>query len=107
MDSSRICGAIQDAARPCSRHHSVLEYNLSVDEDRGHTLRVLVWLLEGRHIADGFRIEDDDVGFHSRTENAAIGKPDALCRVRGHLANRVFERENLDVAHVSAEDAGE
>ena len=62
-------------------------------------------LLERVRLADRRRIEDRDVGGKPFANLAAIAQAENLRRQRRHLANGVFERQHLLVAHVVAEHA--
>ena len=68
---------------------------------------VLVRPLERREVADRRRIEDRDVGLHPFAQDAAIGEADPLRGKRRHLADRVLERDHLQLPHVAAEHARE
>src|SRR4051794_34872274 len=63
--------------------------NLSTIDD-GNTIhkhvadprRELLWLLVGRVVDDGIRVEDSDIGIHAGSQKAAFIQPNALRRER-------------------------
>src|SRR5688572_22101911 len=79
--SPRVPAAIEYSTGPRGCHRPVLERNFTVDDDDRHALRVLVWLLECRGVMNGGRVEDDNVGLHALSKDAAIHEADALCRI--------------------------
>src|SRR3954465_8597566 len=81
-------------------HRAVAQHDLAVHHDIDDPLPKLVRLLVRREIAHVRFVEHDDVCFHPRTQNAAIADADAIRGLRRHLAHRLFEREELLVAHV-------
>src|SRR5438034_11748502 len=61
-------------------------------------------IVEGRDIANRYRIEDGDIRDHSRPENAAVIQVNARGRLRCHLADRFFKREEVLLSNVLAEN---
>src|SRR5438067_1795125 len=88
-------------------HASVAQLDDAVDEDEPNAVGQLRGILVRRTIDDRSRIEYGDVGGHARCKVAAIDHADRVGRQRGHLANRVFPREHVLLAHVASEHARE
>src|SRR5438132_64 len=71
----------------------LLQHDLAVDQHVRNSFRVMLRLVERRGVADGRRIEDDEVGLQTRAQDSAILQADAPCRQRGHSAHCFFERK--------------
>src|SRR5215813_10669305 len=84
---------------------SLLYHDLAVDDHVIDSGGVLLRLLEGRAVDDGFLVEDHDVGGHSRPQQAAIPKVEGLRGQRTHLADRFFQADQPLIADVNAQDA--
>src|SRR5688572_17421779 len=74
--ASALGGPKEHLSRPGGGHGPALVDDLPIDDDVGETGRVLVGLLERRHVPDPGRIEHRDVRLHAGTQDAPVGKAD-------------------------------
>src|SRR5687767_9667449 len=63
-----------------------------------------MWLFERRLIADPRLIEDHEVGREAFADLTAIPEIEGLGRQGSHLPDRVLERDDLQLANVTAQD---
>ena len=68
----------------------------------GQLLRIVV----GCGVADGLRVEADQIGGHPGADEPTVREPEPLRREGRHLPDRVLPREDSELAHVDAEVAG-
>ena len=94
---------IQNASRPCRGHRALLEHYLSIDYDQRDAFRILVGLFVRRAVAHRVGIENGDICFQTFSNDAAIQQSEPLRRERGHLPDRVFESDDLQLTNVTAE----
>ena len=86
---------------------ALVQHHLAVHEHGVDSHRILKRILERRLVGDGRGIEDHQVGPLAFLDRAAIGEAEDAGRQRRHLADRFFERNHLQLAHVAAEHARE
>ena len=72
-----------------------------------HAGRILMRLGVGGVVLDLGRVEHDDVGKVARLQQAPLRQPQVRGRQAGQLADGLFQRNDLLVAHVLAQQAGE
>src|SRR5204862_2856784 len=76
---------VQRTAGVCAGVLAVLDGHGAVDDDRVDADGKLVRLVVGRAVADGLRIENDDVGEVAVFQETAIGDLQLFRRKAGHL----------------------
>src|SRR5690606_32838391 len=86
---------------------AVLEGDLTIHDHGGDTRGKGAGVGIGSARGDGRGIEQHDVRRQPRHQPAAIGKAEMCGGKAGHLADRLFEREEFEVAAVVAEHARE
>jgi len=67
------------------------------DDDVREALGVLARRGEGRAVADGLRVEDDDIGKGAGSEPAAVLQLEMVGGQAGHLADHLRQRHGLAV----------
>src|SRR6185437_7330617 len=77
---------------------------LAVHQDVVDSDREFIGILPGRAVRDPSRIEYRDVRDVIRSDAAAGRKPEEARRCGGCFAHGLFERQELGLAHVKAED---
>src|SRR5258708_12458457 len=82
-----------------------MNYGYGMQQYVIHCMGKLIRIVEGREIAHGRGIEDNNVGTNSGFENSAVGKAQTLGWQGGHLADSVFERQNFFFANIFAQYA--
>ena len=106
--AQRAPAAVADARRlpvatgSCGAVVAAFSYN-HVPDPHGISVRVVV----GRDIRDAGRVEDHEVRPRADADLATVAEAQMPRRERGHLPNRVLEREDSLVAHVASEHARE
>src|SRR5262245_53430498 len=85
---------------------TVLNHCYSIYEDVLDAGWVLVRLSKSRPFADGFGVEDDEIGFHANGEPATVTKAEAVGGHRGHLADGGGQVKDAALADVITEEAG-
>ena len=85
----------------------VVEHDAAVDDDGGDADRILERIGERRAIGDRRRIEDHEVGRQPVLDQPAIGDVQLRRGQAAHLVDRLFERDDVFLAHVLAEHARE
>src|SRR5712692_7694028 len=88
-------------------HLFIPQHRHSVDDHIDHALAEVMWILVCCDITNASRIEDHDIRLHAWAQNATVAELRAVGRLRGHLANGLFEREQLFVADVMSQNARE
>jgi len=78
-----------------------------VDQDVRDALGVGVGLSERGAVANRRRVEDDEVGLHPGSHEAAIEQADARRREGCHLAHRPFQAQDALLPDVDAQHPGE
>jgi len=96
--------ATQDPACGDAGEFPVLIFNLAVDDGVVDALGELVGLRESGMVDDGLRIKDGYVGKVAGFQQTATVEMFALGGKRSDLANRRFERQEMSVADVMAEE---
>ena len=96
-----------DAARRGAGVLAVAEHLHAVDEDVHHARGVLMRRFERGVILDGRRVEDGDVGEVAGRQSAALADLEIGGGQRGQAADGLFERDDLLVARVFAQEPGE
>src|SRR5688572_29319870 len=86
---------------------AVAQRGSAIDDHGRDSHRILKGTLEGGRVSDAGGVEDHDIGGEPRLEPSAIIQAHTRCGNRGHLPDRVAERERLPLAHVTTEDACE
>src|SRR5581483_67389 len=86
---------------------AVLEHLRAVDPDVADADRILMGFVVCRAIRDRVRVEDDDVGELACGKAPTIFDLQRVGRQRRQLSNRFFERDDVLVAHVLAEQPRE
>jgi hypothetical protein len=97
----------QSPAGPGREDLAVSEHWLAVDQDVTHPDRVTPGILVAGDITDRGRVEDDQIGERPRDQPTTIGQPQRVRRQRGHLADRLGEREQAQIAAAVTEDPSE
>jgi hypothetical protein len=98
-------GSREHSTAALARRFAVAERDRAVDDDVADAFRQLRRILVGRAIDHGIRIEDRDIGGHSRRDEPAIDHPDRVRRQRRHLADRILPGEHALLANIASEDA--
>src|SRR5437764_2041377 len=84
---------------------AVAQHRGPVDDDVADALGEVVRVFVRGDVADGPRIEDDDVRLLAGGEDAAVREAGARRSERRHLPHRLLQRKQMLVADVVAEDA--
>src|SRR4051794_33974655 len=84
------------------RHRAVVQNDSTINDDIEDAFAEMMRIFVGGDVADLCGIEDDHIRLHARTEHAAIGEVRAIGSLRCRLTHRLFEREEMLVAHVMA-----
>src|SRR5262245_26257500 len=90
-------------AGPDARALALVEHDLAVDNHGVDADGILKWILEGRAIGDGSRVEQHEIGGLARRDRSTIAEAEDRRWKRRHLADRLLEREHLLLAHVASE----
>src|SRR5262245_44785582 len=106
MDPSPPRYVAQRMPGPGIRVLPILHHRDPIDKDVSDAGRILVRSREGGGVLDRGGVEDDDVGPAALAEEAAVSEAEGGGGERGHLADGVFEAQELEVADVAGEDAG-
>ncbi len=86
-------------------HLIVLKHRRAIYDHVTDAQRKLVRLVECRLIDDRVLVEDHDVSREAFANQSAIAKPKRLRRQRSHLSDRIFERDQFQLANVASEHA--
>ena len=62
-----------------------------------------MWLIERRLIDDRVLVEDDEISRKAFANQSAISKSERLRRQRSHFSDRVFERNQFQLANIAPE----
>ncbi len=95
---STVPGAEEGPPGPGAGDLSLVHDQLAVHRHERDALAVVQRVLEGGAVAHRQRIEGHQVGGHAGAKDAAVEEPHAARRQRGHLADRLLERQQLLVA---------
>ncbi len=79
----------QRLSRSCPRVGSVFDDDHAVHDDVIDSDRVVLWIVLGGVGTHCFRVENNDIGPKTISQNAPVGQAEPLRRERGHLANRL------------------
>src|SRR5258705_8762721 len=90
-------------SRPSLRINVVFHHDHAVDEDILEPGGIMMRVLERGSFLDFLRIKCNEVGPVSRLHQAAIGNPISGGRQRSHSADGIFEAQQSELTHVTAE----
>src|SRR5262249_44105785 len=76
----------------------------TVDEDIGNAFGILAWIFIAGALANGLGVEYDNIGSFARLQYPTVTQMQDLCREAGHLADRLFMREQTQIACVMPQD---
>ena len=76
----------------------------TVDEDIGDTLRILTRVFIAGALANSLGVEDDDIGRVAGLQNPAVTQVQNRRWEAGHLADRLFKREQTQIAAVMSQN---
>src|SRR3984957_3548720 len=98
----------QHDARRRAGVRCVIDHKHAVDDDTGvRAARVVVRVGVGREVGEIVGVEDRDIGTPALREKAAVAQLQRLRRRAGHLVDRRFERQQVLLADIAADDARE
>src|ERR1041385_1695071 len=83
------------------RHLIVLKHRRAIHNHKTNPYWKLVRLVESRLIRDRVLVEDDQVRRESLSNQTTIAKSKCLRRQRRHFPNRVLQRDQLQLAHIT------
>src|SRR6266581_3657869 len=76
----------------------------TIDEDIGNTFGILTWVFIAGALANNLRIEHDDIGRFAGLQHPAVTQMQDLCGETCHLADRLFECEQTQIAAVMSQN---
>ena len=87
--------------------NAILDHDDTVDHDRGAaSARISMRICIGRAVVKISGIEDRHVGAITFAQQTAISELERARARAGHLVHGALEREDAELAHVMADDAG-
>src|SRR4029453_18311845 len=86
--------------RVCTRRATASNNGTTIDEDIGHAFGILARVFIAGAFANSLGIEYDDIGRFAGLQHSTVAQMQDLCGETGHLADRLFEREQPQVAGV-------
>src|SRR5580692_12966242 len=84
---------------------AMVDHDLAVHDHEINSVRRDVGMLVSRAVLNFVVVEDCDVRPESFAYEAAVGDPHPRGRPGSHLANRVFERQRVRLAHIPGNHA--
>src|SRR5688500_9374454 len=97
----------EDAAGALRAHAAVVHDDGAVDEDVGNSRRIAMGVGVRGLVLDGAGVQHGEVGEVAGLHEASLAQADAGGGHAGHLVDGRLQREELAVARVLAEHAGE
>src|SRR5712691_10173399 len=94
----------QHPPRECVRHPLFLQHWNPIDNHIDDAFAEVMRILVSCHVTNAGGIEYDDIRLHARPKEAAVGELRAVGCLRGHLAHRFLQSEELLIANVMTED---
>src|SRR5947208_15996385 len=71
---------------------------------RGNTFGILTWVFIARALANSLGVEHDDIGRFAGLQHPAVTQVQDLCGETCHLADRLFECEQTQIAAVMSQN---
>src|SRR5215510_2827757 len=90
--------------RACPRRAATSNDRTTIDEDIGNAFGILARVFIAGALANSLGVEDDDIGRFARLQHSTVTQMQDLCGETGHLADRLFEREQTQIAGVMAQN---
>src|SRR5438477_9329797 len=75
-----------------------------IDEDVGNAFGILAWVFIAGAFANGPGVEHDDIGSAAGLQRPTVTQMQDLGGKTGHLADRLFKREQLQIAGVMSQN---
>src|SRR6266581_8563192 len=76
----------------------------TIDEDIGNTFGILARVFIAGTLANGLGVEHDDIGRFAGLQQPAVTQMQDLCGETCHLADRLFECEQTQLAAVMSQN---
>src|SRR5712691_8694328 len=76
----------------------------AIDEDVGKAFGILARVFIARALANGLGVEHDDIGSFAGLQYPTVTQMQDICGKTGHLADRLFEREQPQIAGVVSQN---
>src|SRR5919109_1459702 len=76
----------------------------AIDEDVGNAFGILARVFIAGALANSLWIEHDDISRFAGLQHPAVTQMQDLCGEAGHLADRLFEREQTKIAAVMSQN---
>src|SRR5262245_61761738 len=90
--------------RAFTRRLATSKDGTTIDEDIGKAFRILARVFIAGALANSLGVEHDDIGRFAGLQHPAVTQMQDLCGETGHLADRLFEREQTQIAAVMSQN---
>src|SRR5262245_10393329 len=90
--------------RAFARRLATSNDGMTIDEDIGKTFGILARVFIAGALANNLRVEHDDIGGFAGLQHPAVTQMQNRCGEAGHLADRLFEREQTQITAVMSQN---
>ena len=93
--------------RACTRRAATSHDWTAIDEDIGNAFGILARVFITGALANSLGVEHDDIGGFAGLQHPTVTQMQDLCGETGHLADRLFKREQTQIAGVMSQNTGQ
>src|SRR5215831_19494577 len=90
--------------RAFTRRAATSNDRMAIDEDIGNAFGILARVFIAGELANSLGVEHDDIGGFAGLQHPAVTQTQNLCGETGHLADRLFEREQTQITAVMSQN---